>query len=485
MSVVFQVGNVYSKILFPEKERNNIGAILQRFLTVDVPGAKFLWAFKSGAWDGKVRVFESDDLTSFRFLSGMYPAALEAITAKGYACEFEDYRGLQQPQLQQYTVPLRPYQHEVLHAAFQSTAPAAGWWPRGILHVATGGGKTEIGVAMYQTYPVPTTFLVHRKDLLIQAQERFLKYGIHAGVIGANSFKPQTGLNIMTMQTLLSIVKNGGDRLSVVTKILQDAQQVFFDEAHVMASDQDKGNQFAKVAEYFPNAHARWGLTATPFMRSKYDNLLLEGATGGILASVSSDFLIQNNYLTPPKVKMIKVPGKLPTTVSFKSSNKKAEYYRRVQSTGITVNTWRNKRIVQEILKGPFPLICIVNTIEQANQIQLQATTTPLLTGSSSAQERRDTVHKLRHGYLKALIVTTIWDEGVDIPELQKVIIGSGGKSQVKLLQRLGRGLRKAAGKANVEIIDFGDQHNALLARHAAERKKIYKAEGFEVEECP
>lgn len=489
MSIKFQIGNSHTTISFPLHERDNIGAILQKFLTVDVPGAKFLWAYKSGQWDGKVRLFEQPELTSFRILTGLYPEAVAAIEQKGYAWEYEDNRGIQNPQLQAYNLKLHPYQHEVLSGAFSSIVAGLGWWPRGIVHVATGGGKTEIAVAMYQTYPVETIFLVHRKDLLIQAQERFEKYGVKVGVIGANLFKPvANGVNIMTVQTLLSIIKEQDARLQPLTQLMLNAKQVFFDEAHIMASSQDKGNQFVEIMNWFPNAHARWGLTATPFIRNQYDNLLLEGATGKVLASVPTDWLVKNGYLTQPIVKMIKVPGKLPLTVNFKSSNKaKAEYYRKVESKGIVNNSWRNQRIAQEILNGPFPLICMVKTIEQAQQIQQYAQAgnwnVPLLTGSSSAAERRKGVSSLRNGGLKALIVTTIWDEGVDIPELLKVILGSGGKSHVKLLQRLGRGLRRSAGKTSVEIIDFGDQHANLLESHAKIRKKFYKDEGFSVQE--
>jgi superfamily II DNA or RNA helicase len=286
------------------------------------------------------------------------------------------------------------------------------------------------------------------------------------------------------MQTLLSIVKQEGDRLPAITKLLFDTKQVFFDEAHIIASSQDKGNQFVQVGNLFPNSHARWGLTATPFLRTKYDNLLLEGVTGGILASVTTDYLINQGYLVKPEVKMIKVPGKLPMSVSYKSSNKaKAEYYRKVQDKGIVNNSWRNQRIAQEIAKGPFPTLILVKTIEQANMIKVYAPNVPLLTGSSTAQQRRDTVKKLQNGVVPALLVTTIWDEGVDIPEIQKVILASGGKSQVKLLQRAGRGLRLAANKHEVIIIDFYDAHNPLLERHSNERKKIWKGECFEVEE--
>lgn len=485
--LTFQLGNIWTKVSFPIDEINNVGAVLGKHLTVDVPGAKYLWSYKSGEWDGRARLFKlGDDLASFTFLTGLFPEVLNALVKEKYTWTFEDQRGFGStiPQLQQYTAPLRPYQHEVLTAAFGNTVGGAGWFPRGILHMATGSGKTEVAVAMYQAYPVQTVFLVHRKDLLLQAEERFKKYGITAGVIGAGRADYSSDLNIMTMQTLISRVKRkDANILPVVTR----AEQIFIDEVHIMASKLDKGNQFVEIVNLFTNAHARWGLTATPFMRSQYDNMLLQGVTGDILATVKSDWLIQNGYLTPPRVTMIRVPGKLPMVASKGRSNKAhAERWRKIQSKGIINNSWRNKQIAAEVVKGPYPLLVLVKTIEQAKEIQREFTfdfEVPLLTGQNTAQERRQAVKDLQNGTINAIIASTIFDEGIDIPALRKIILASGGKSQVKMLQRVGRGVRLAANKHEVEIVDFGDQHNPTLRKHALERMRIWRAEGFEVNE--
>ena len=93
MSIKFQVGNVHTSVIFPSHERDNIGAILQRFLTVDVPGAKFLWAYKSGQWDGRVRLFQGDDLNSFKFLTGMYPTALAEIRKRATLGSLKIFEG--------------------------------------------------------------------------------------------------------------------------------------------------------------------------------------------------------------------------------------------------------------------------------------------------------------------------------------------------------------------------------------------------------
>jgi superfamily II DNA or RNA helicase len=449
-----------------------------------VPGAKYTWEFKSGAWDGKARLWRDDSEGSpgviLKFPTGMVQKVHEALHLNRYEnVNYHDFRQIVPTQLNQTQVPLRPYQHDAIAAALGNTNGALGWWPRGILQVATGGGKTEIAVAMYEMHPVPTFFLVHRKDLLIQAKERFEKYGHTVGQIGNSVFAPSPGLTVATIQTLHKVLKEPEDeRHEVLMGKIADTRQIFVDECHLVASTLDKGNMFTETTNKFTRAYARWGLSATPFMRTQYDNLLLEGSSGSVLYKISNAKLIEMGYLTPPNVKMHPVPGKL---VGVGNRN-----WHKIKELGIKLHLERNTLLAYEIAIGPSPVLALVDTVEQGKFLQLllrknHDLDVPLLTGLDKAATRRQAVAALRDGSVPAIIATTIFDEGVDIPELQKVVLCSGGKSQYKLLQRLGRGVRKAAGKKVVEIVDCADTHHPTLRRHALERLKLYKQEGFRV----
>jgi superfamily II DNA or RNA helicase len=293
------------------------------------------------------------------------------------------------------------------------------------------------------------------------------------------------------MQTVISVLKREEDsRKKDLESLMAAAEQVFFDEAHLMASTQDKGNQFVKVAGQFERAYCRWGLTATPFMRDQYDNLLLQGVTGLVSYSITNSELIEEGFLTPAKVIMKTVLGTLPETWegNRRSNKAQAKYWRKVYDKGITFNPARNKMIVEEIAAGPYPLLVLVKTIEQGKFIRNlhdlahpTVTEIPVLTGKSSAIARRKVADDMNTGKLPFVIATTIFDEGIDIPQLRKVILASGGKSHVKLLQRAGRGLRIAEGKEEVIIIDFMDKHHALLLKHSKLRQKVWKEQGFEI----
>jgi superfamily II DNA or RNA helicase len=74
-----------------------------------------------------------------------------------------------------------------------------------------------------------------------------------------------------------------------------------------------------------------------------------------------------------------------------------------------------------------------------------------------------------------------IFQEGIDIPALRSVIIGTGGKSTIASLQRIGRGMRMAEGKHEFEVWDVLDQGQKWLKAHALGRFQAYGREGHEV----
>lgn len=95
-----------------------------------------------------------------------------------------------------------------------------------------------------------------------------------------------------------------------------------------------------------------------------------------------------------------------------------------------------------------------------------------------STERRKEVLDMLRAGS-GIVISSPIFDEGVDIPSLDCVILAGGGKSQVKLLQRIGRGMRHKDGDNTMKIYDFLDDTNKILLRHSEKRIETYASEGF------
>ena len=492
--ITISIGNIWSEIRYDHQDASPLKNILNFGLKVSVPGARYTYLFKKKLWDGKARLWEDLEVAGEHVGVIVRTGLISRLTTLLDSANIQwqrgsDWRALPTNYtLQQTQVKLRGYQYEAVSAAFGNVTRGFGWSPRGVIEVATGGGKTEIAVAMYEMNPVPTFFLVHRKDLLIQAKERFEQYGHTVGIIGNGEFKVEPGINIATMQTLKIIFEEpGSTRAGVLAALMQDCEQVFFDECHLMASSEEKGNEFISVADKF-DVPFRWGLTATPFMRTQYDNMLLEGVAGAALYKISSKQLVDLGHLTPPKVTMRYVAGKIDVTVPVKIGKRPTatDKWRAVESACIKTARRRTELIIDEMVSGPFPCLVLVKTVEQADFIKMLMAKrglpeVPFLSGKNSASSRRQAVQQMREGELDVLLVTTIFDEGVDIPELAKVILASGGKSAVKTVQRVGRCLRTADGKEEAIIIDFQDSHHKMVRKHALARMKIYKEQEYEV----
>jgi superfamily II DNA or RNA helicase len=494
--------HIYRLVPHDKPIRNRLNTISLRFdeekLHAGQIAVKLCEYDKKHGSDGLVCMIGEDHT----FLTGLLPTIIEWCEQKKLKLIVEDnregtpeYNCTPMATLRGETaVQLRDYQQEVVKTALNNRL-LDGVWQRGVLKVATGGGKSEIAVGLYQCNHLPTMFLVHRKDLMEQAAQRFEKYGIECGRIGDSEFKPSySTVTVATIQTIWRILKNESDvRNGPLDALFNTTEQLFFDEAHLMAADVDKANTFIKISKKFEAANARWGLTATPFIKDDdFSNNLLRGATGNLLCDISNKALIERKFLTPPRVKMVTVehPPRYedPITRDMRAQPKgRGSSWNDVYEYVVTANPMRNQAIIDEIRAAPKP--CLVLLQRKKHLEYLQAMGMPkyqVLTGSDSKKKRMGQVKLIREGILKVLVCTTIFDEGVDIPELQSVIMAGGGKSKIKTLQRLGRGLRLAEDKDEVLIVDFIDFNPTTpgwtAGKHSKFRMNTYKEEGFNVE---
>jgi superfamily II DNA or RNA helicase len=449
------------------------------------PGAKYmyqhkLWLRTKGkkGWDGKTSIISKAHPSngSSHMPTGILPMVYRALHQYnvGPSIRFKDLRVHPlTPGTGLHSLTLRGYQQDAFDVAIEHEFEGMRW-PQGVFKIATGGGKTELACALYQGITVPTVFVVHRKHLIKQTRERFDKYGVPTGQIGDGVFEPDPdGVSVATIQTIHNILK-GGD-MKKINQFIK-AEQIFFDEAHLCAASLDKGNQFITLSRQFRHAFYRWGLTATPFMKDVYSNQLLMGATGEVLYTISNDQLIKAGHLTKPKVIIIEcVPVKGP------------QNWPDVYDSAIVLNRPRNIKIIDELLKVPTPSIVMCNRITHANILanlaKSKGLNLPVIQGSTSSADRAKVIADLQSGKIKHIIATTVFDEGMDLPELRSIILAGAGKSKVAQLQRIGRGLRKAQGKHAFTLIDFKDTSGRILKSHSKHRKDTWLAEGFDIEE--
>lgn len=252
---------------------------------------------------------------------------------------------------------------------------------------------------------------------------------------------------------------------------------VILEEAH-----EASGNSYYEILRHCKNAHYRLALTGTPFMKDNEEsNMRLMACSGPIAIKVSEKLLIDRGILATPKFKIIdlkKCPSKLTRGTGWASA------YR----LGIADNDERNGAIVAEVLRASrYGLTAMILVQHKAHGeglkalLQARGLRVEFIRGENDQDERKAALHRLATGKIDALIGTTILDVGVDVPAVGLIILAGGGKAEVALRQRIGRGLRAKKRGPNVAlVVDFTDQFNDHTKKHALQRlSRIKDTEGF------
>lgn len=269
-------------------------------------------------------------------------------------------------------------------------------------------------------------------------------------------------------------VERQAARRREMIKVLESFEFVILEEAHEVS-----GSSFFEIMRHCKNAHYRLALTATPFMKdSEESNMRLMASSGPIAVVVSEKTLIDRGILAKPYFKFIDIKERPPKL--FRTTP-----WPRAYDEGVTGNELRNKMVTAEAMRAVrygLPVMVLVQHKEHGRVLCEMMSKAGLrakyIFGESDQKERDAALASLRDGEIDVLIGSTILDVGVDVPAVGMVILAGGGKAEVAIRQRIGRGLReKKNGMPNVAfIIDFTDPHNTHLRGHYLQRRAIIES---------
>jgi superfamily II DNA or RNA helicase len=259
--------------------------------------------------------------------------------------------------------------------------------------------------------------------------------------------------------------------------LLSMFELVILEEAH-----EASGNGYFEIMRHCKNAHYRLALTATPFMKDDEEaNMRLMASSGPIAIKITEKLLIDRGILAKPYFKYVQLkerPNKLMRGTGWQAA------YR----LGIVDNEERNGVVVKEVKRAStFGLSSMVLAQHKKHgevlvgMMTAAGLRTEFIQGENDQAERKAALKKLANGELDALIGTTILDVGVDVPAVGLIVLAGGGKAEVALRQRIGRGLRAKKRGPNVAfVVDFDDTWNMHTKGHAAQRRSIVSdTEGF------
>jgi superfamily II DNA or RNA helicase len=252
-------------------------------------------------------------------------------------------------------------------------------------------------------------------------------------------------------------------------KFLESVGFLTLEEAHEVS-----GTGFFGLCNAMTNAHYRLALTATPNMKdSEEANMRLAAVAGTIGIRVTEKELIDKGILATPLFKF--VDSRPPVGVTRGSAFPVA--YER----GIVKNAGRNTQILQHVMEakkfGLTTMILVQRTDHGdilKNLLKTAGLKAEFIRGEDSQEQRQAALDALGAGKLDVLIGTTILDVGVDVPSVGQVILAGGGKAEVAVRQRIGRGLRSKKSGPNVcFVVMFQDTWNNHTNSHSRECLRI------------
>ena len=463
-----------------------------------------MWEFKAKKWNGKHKLLDNNT-----FSTGLLPKVIEALKKERLQFEIEDNRVTSTLGIKATKIELRDYQADIVSKSLSNELNGS-WFPRGTIKSATGSGKSRIAAAIIDTVHVPTVFLTHKIDLVEQTRDRFLEQGIKCGAYTSETKDLKQRVTIGTIQSFLGFSKKfdkdkffskffadinnpqdyeleeANDKWSakieknikdqkIIEKFFNRIEMVIIDEAHLLCANRDSAGLFLKALNMMPNAYIRLGLTATPKLDNDFSHLVAAGATGELLCDYGNQELTDQGYLSKVSVTMhvmpniSKIPAKWPDCYDI----------------GVVSYKPRNQKIIDAAISGAEAVLILVTKVNHGRLLQELAQAKgfdiPFLFGEASLDDRLRIAAALANGSTKCVIASTIWDEGIDIPNIQTIILAGAGKSSIKNLQRVGRGMRTADGKTGLKVIDFYDKHSTTLYRHSKIRERLWLDQGFEV----
>ena len=355
---------------------------------------------------------------------------------------------------------LRPYQATMVDKGVERH--------QGIYHAATGSGKSEVIIALVEELPCTWLLLTHRANLVSQAAARYhLRTGLDAQV-WRKGHKVRERFVLATFQTLHAALKAGDPE---ALKLINTVEGLLVDEVHTVAA-----TTFYSVVMKAKAAYFRFGFSGTPLARGDSKSIMVLAALGPVIYRVKSHELAEEGYLAKPKIRL------------YKCEQGDVEYlhYADAYRALITNSVKRNKLLLRLSKLAAKPCLVFVQHIKHGQLLQKllkgAGVAAHFVYGNAPESVRTAAIKKLEHREIDVLISTVILIEGVDVPSLESVILGLGGKSIIRTLQGIGRGSRTDSGrKATFEVYDVYDAGNKWLEKHSKERRKTYLKEKWEV----
>ena len=456
---------------------------LVQYFTFEVPGHKFMPAYRNKMWDGKIRLFS--DKTG-KIYVGLLDYIKEFCDRNeiGYDIDddvddtknvdknnVEDFIKSLKPKSKGKDLTLRDYQSEAIWYGISKN--------RGMLISPTASGKSLIIYALIRYYNLllrdkKILILVPTTSLVEQMYSDFIDYGwddkyLHRIYQGheKDTDKP---VIISTWQSLYKLDK----------KYFENFGCVVGDEAHLF-----KSKSLTTIMTKLINCKYRFGMTGT-LDGTQTHRLVLEGLFGKVKKVTTTKELIDKDTLASLKIKCIVLKHKEEDCKAVKD----LKYSEEIQY--IVSHKTRNDFISRLCDNLSGNTLCLYQLVEKHGlvlyNLMKDFNRKVFFIHGGVDTEDREKIRAITEKETNAIIIASYgtFSTGINIRNLHNVVFASPSKSRIRVLQSIGRGLRKSdKGDIYTTLLDIADDFSYkdrknFTLNHFLERINIYNEEQFE-----
>ena len=441
----------------------------------EIPYARYHPAFKLGRWDGMVSMFglggngylsqlekilsvlssmnididELEDLRStptlsFTPVTETYWADQGKVWPKGHQQEGKP-------------IMLRDYQVDAINRFIENT--------QSLQEIATGAGKTITTATLSQLSEKygRTITIVPNKSLVEQTEEDFIAVGLDVGVYYGDRKDLNKTHTICTWQSLNILDKKSKNQehdIVTLAEFLDGVKCVIVDEVHMAKAEVLR----SLLTQNLCNAPIRWGLTGT-VPKEKFESEQIFASIGPVIGGIKAHELQEMGVLSNCHVNIVQMID-LP---EFRSYAEELKYLVTNDDRMLYISN-----LVKGISESGNTLV-LVNRIDSGKFLVNELEGSVFISGEVKTKDRKEEYDEIKTSDQKIIVATYgVAAVGINIPRIFNLVLLEPGKSFVRVIQSIGRGIRKAEDKDFVQIWDVTSTCK-FAKRHLTQRKKFYK----------
>ena len=436
-----------------------------------LPYAYHMPAYKLGRWDGMIRFCDVGGRTYLNLLDTLLPIIQNA----GYDIDIEDHRqtwnlkfdeidenylsNINWPKKHTHEgqpIVLRDYQVEAINSFLNHL--------QSLQEIATAAGKTIITATLSKLCEPygRTIVIVPNKSLVTQTEEDYINLGLDVGVFYGDRKEFNRTHTICTWQSLNVLLKKSKRKEADIDieQFIEDVICIMVDEVHQAKADVLK----ELLTGVFANVPIRWGLTGT-IPKAEYEFVSLKASLGEVINRISAHSLQEQGVLSNCEVKVLQ----LKDDVEYPNYPSELKY----------LSTDANRidylaSVIKDISSAGNTLV-LIDRIKTGEMLIERIPDAIFVRGATKNEERREHYDEVATSNDNLIIATYgVASIGINIPRIFNLVLIEPGKSFVRVIQSIGRGIRKAHDKDFVQIWDI-TSNCKYSKRHLTTRKKYYR----------